>query len=130
MIGIDTNVLLRYIVQDDPEQTAKSRAFFNQLTPDMQGWIALVTLAELVWVLRTTYDAPRSRIAAVVKSLLNAQDLDFERRDSVVEALAAFHAGKADFADCLIVACNHAAGCTTTVTLDRTAAKLKGMRLL
>lgn len=130
MIGLDTNVLVRFITQDDAVQTPLATGLIQSLTPENPGFISLVTLAEIVWVFRSFYDAPRERIQRVIETLLRSRGLRVERSELVWIALQAYIRGTADFADYLIERCGHAAGCDYSVTFDRDAGVSAGMKLL
>lgn len=129
MIGLDTNVLVRYFVRDDARQTAVATALIETLSHSRPAFVSHVALIELVWVLDRSYGVARDQIAMIVERVLQAGEVVVENSASVHLALAAFRAG-ADFADALIVAVDDQAGCAETVTFDTTAAKRAGMRLL
>ncbi|MFT4112365.1 PIN domain-containing protein [Silvibacterium sp.] len=130
MIGLDTNVLVRYLLKDDPEQVIRVRSLMHSLSVTNPGFISLITLAETAWVLSRTYSFDRDRIAEAISALLHTQELMLEQREAVRTALHAFEESRADFSDCLIAQLGHHAGCEYTVTFDRHAAKLPGMKLL
>ena len=130
MIGIDTNVLVRFVVRDDVAQAKKVEALMRTLSPTNPGFVALITLAEFAWILRSRYDAPRDKIYRTLEKVIDAEQLLFENPPVALEALHAFRKGNADLADYLIAAGNKAAGCSTTITFDRAAAKIRGMKLL
>ena len=120
MIGLDTNVLVRYIVQDDPRQAdAAARLIEGRCTARSPGYVSVPVLVELVWVLAEAYRCERGVIAAVIRQLLQTVELLVEDGDAAWSALREFEAGAADFADCLIAHRNRARGCTQTFTLDR-----------
>lgn len=124
MIGLDTNVIVRYLVQDDPAQSkVATRIFEDRLTSENHGFISCVTLCEVVWVLKRGYKVGRREIASILKGLLDAEELEIESRDIVWRALADFESGKADFSDYLIGQRALSVGATTTFTFDETAAK-------
>src|ERR1700742_3589728 len=102
MIGLDTNVLVRYIAQDDAVQSSKATALVESLTVDDPGYAAQVALMEVVWVLGSLYAADRADIAKVVEALLRTRELVIESAETVWKALRLFASSKADFADCLI----------------------------
>ncbi len=130
MIGLDTNVLLRYILKDDPVNTPKARAVFRALTPQDPGWIGIGTLFEMVWVLTKSKNMPREAVSKVVTEFLILDSIVVEQ-DPVVElALLRFNTTKADLADCVIAASAKAAGCSKTLTFDRIAARDAGMELI
>jgi predicted nucleic-acid-binding protein len=127
MIGLDTNVLVRLVVGDDPRQTNQARRFVDRhCTPASPGFINCIVLAEFVWLLAGTYGYGRSEIAAAVEGLLDGDDRVVEHHDVVRLSLEDFKAGRADFADALIGRINRARGCEATATFDRKAAKLAG----
>ncbi len=132
MIGLDTNVLVRFFAQDEPKQAASARRLFqSRLTREAPGHVNLVTLAETCCVLRRLYAAGRSEIVQVVENLLAAPNIVVERRALVRKALQAFDASAAaGFSDCLIAQMNGEAGCQRTMTFDRGAAKIAGFELL
>jgi len=130
MIGLDTNVLVRYIAQDDPIQSKKATALIESLTADSPGYVTLVALVEVVWVLGRAYGADRSEIALVVETLLRTKELVVEAADTVWKALRLYAGSSADFADCLIERACHEAQCEYTATFDTKAAKIAGMRLV
>jgi len=130
MIGIDTNVLVRYIVQDDPKQAATANHFLERsLSSAEPGWIAAIVLCELVWVLETAYGYARSPVATLLARLFEVDRFRVEAPSVAWRALEAYRGG-ADFADALIALANQDAGCDHTVTFDRAATRLKSMRLL
>jgi predicted nucleic-acid-binding protein len=131
MIGIDTNVLVRVIVADDPKQVALARDFIrDRCTPDDPGFVSNVVLAELAWILARGYGYSRTEIAGAIERIMETVQLQVESPTDVASALVDFRAGPADFADCLIGHINHTAECSHTVTFDRKAAKLPGFKLL
>src|ERR1700746_2607501 len=111
MIGLDTNVLIRYLTLDDPRQTALAARIFDSLSADSPGFVPLVVILELVWVLESSYDLRKDRIIETLDALLRSQELAVERADVVRQALRRFSASRADFADCLIERCCQEAKC-------------------
>jgi predicted nucleic-acid-binding protein len=131
MIGIDTNLLLRLIVGDEPKQAITAREFLSErCSADEPGYVCHIVLVELVWTLARAYGYPRERIAAAIEQILETAQLDVESSSDVAAAVKDYRRGGADFADCLLVRVNAATGCTHTVTFDRRAAKLTGFELL
>ena len=130
MIGLDTNVLVRYITQDDASQSPKATRLIEALTADKPGFIGLVSLTELVWVLTGCYSSGKAELIAVLEGLLRASGLRVENAETVWKAVRLFKEGNADFADCLIECSASQAGCDYTMTLDRAAAKHCRMRLI
>jgi predicted nucleic-acid-binding protein len=130
LIGLATNVIVRYLTHDDPTQTAAAMRLINSLTSDSPGFLCLIVVAELVWVLETSYRFKKKEIQQVVESLLRSRELVIEQAEIVSIALRTFRTGRADFVDCLIEHRGNAAKCQYTVTFDRAAAEGAGMRLL
>ncbi|QJI30117.1 type II toxin-antitoxin system VapC family toxin [Pseudomonas sp. ADAK18] len=130
MIGLDTNVLVRYVTQDDPVQSAKASKLIESLTAASSGFVSMVSVVELVWVLQSCYQSARGEVVTVLETLLRTRELTIEHAEIIWQALRRFTAAKADFADCLIERCAHAAGCEYTATFDISAAKATGMRQL
>jgi len=130
MIGLDTNVLVRYITQDDAAQSKKANSLIEALSPDNPGYISVIVLVELIWVLKGAYEASREQLLQVVETLLRNRELIIEQSDTVWQALRMFSSGKADFADCMIASLANAAGCDYVATFDRSAAKIAGMKLI
>ena len=130
MIGVDTNVLVRYLAQDEPGQSAAAAALIDGFTADSPGFISTVTLVETVWVLARAYRTPRATIASVIEGLLRAQELIVEQSEAHYLALGLFQSSNADFADAVIALSGRRAGCVETVTFDRNAADGARMRLL
>lgn len=130
MIGLDTNVLVRYIMQDDPKQSSKASVLIESLDTDSPGFVALVSVVEVYWVLTACFDLSAKQAAQALEVLLRSRQLVVEQADQVFRALRMFEAGKADFADCLIERSAAAAGCTKTMTFDVSAARHAGMVLL
>ncbi len=129
MIGLDTNILVRFIAQDHPAQTAAATRLIDSLSSDVPGFLSLLVVAELTWVLRFSYHFDKQEIERVIDSLLRSQELVLEKKETVALALTKFRNGRADFADCLVERCGHSAGCQYVLTFDKTAAA-SGMRLL
>ena len=131
MIGLDTNVVVRYLTQDDPKQSPiATRLMEKTLSSDEPGFISLVVLAEVIWVLVSLYSVDRAGVAEVVGGLLTIEQLRVESAELVWRAKRRFEASKADFSDALIAECAVAAGCKRAVTFDRTAAATSGFALL
>lgn len=130
MIGLDTNVLVRYIMQDDAVQAAKATALVETLDADRPGFVAVVSIVELYWVLTSCYGLTGSQVMQALEILLRTKEIVVDQAEQVLRALRACAGGKADFADCLIERTAAAAGCTRTVTFDTKAARHAGMTLL
>lgn len=130
MIGLDTNVLVRYFAQDDAIQAKKASALIESLTPERPGYVTQVALVEVVWVLGRAYGLERAEIAQVVETLLRTKELVVESTETVWKALRLYMGASADFADCLIERACHEAQCEYTATFDTKAAKTAGMRIV
>jgi predicted nucleic-acid-binding protein len=130
MKGLDTNILVRFYAQDDPEQCRRCDEFLQTLAPESPGYVSLVSLIELIWVLRSQYRLNKPGLIKILEQLLDSPELIVENHAAVSQALRRFADGKADFADCLIERSGHAAGCGETVTFDADASRSAGMRLL
>ncbi|WP_029921053.1 PIN domain-containing protein [Nevskia soli] len=130
MIGLDTNVLVRYIMQDDAKQSLLASKLIESLTVDAPGFIALVSIVELIWVMESCYAIERAQLGDALEGLLRTKEFVVERAETIWKAVRIFRDGPADFADCLIERCAAAAGCEHTMTFDRGAAKTCGMTLI
>ncbi|MGE0460645.1 MAG: PIN domain-containing protein [Vicinamibacterales bacterium] len=131
MTGLDTNVLVRYLVQDDPAQARAAAAAIEGAASRGEGlFLAAVTLCELVWVLESAYARPRAAIAAALEQIARTGDFTLEHADHVRGAIAAYKTTSADFADALVGRINEAAGCEHTVTFDRGLRRLAQFRVL
>jgi predicted nucleic-acid-binding protein len=130
MIGLDTNVLVRYIMQDDAKQAALANKLIEGLTEASPGYISLVAIVELVWVLESAYDLTRQQVTSALRNLLSVNVFKVDRVAVVASALRTYAEGTADVADCLIERSSALAGCRCTMTFDRAAAKTGGMVLI
>ena len=125
MIGLDTNILVRYLVQDDPVQSAKATELIERrLTPDNPGFISIVAMVETVWVLDRSYGFAAQEIAAAVERMLQAETLVIDNEQEVFSAMMALKDGWGEFADAVIAALGTKAGCSCTFTFDRKALRL------
>lgn len=132
MIGVDTNVLVRHLLDEpeDPQKKAVDRFMEDSLGRGEVLYVGHIVLCEVVWVLTSCYRFSRQEIAAVLERVLAATEFEIQDKQRVWESLAEFRRSGANFADCLIGSSNHAAGCSTTATFDRKAGKLETYRLL
>lgn len=131
MIGLDTNVIVRFLVQDDDQQSPVATRQFSKLTRDNKGFVSAIVLAETSWVLTRAYRFSRGDLAAAIEGLLRSAELNIENAEAAWRALGVFQDGKAfEFADALIAETGALAGATQTVTFDRNAAAEGGMKLL
>lgn len=127
MIGLDTNVLARYLIRDDPSQlAAAARLIERRLTEDEPGFVSAVVLAELAWVLGRSYRWSAAQVAAAVEVLVDAEVLVVEHEGEAAEAIAVVRSGRGEFADAFIAAIAGEAGCSHTLTFDRDALRLPG----
>jgi predicted nucleic-acid-binding protein len=130
MIGLDTHVLVRYLMQDDAKQAAKATRLMESLTVEVPGFVSIISVVELGWVLTSAYGLTRSQLEQALEALLRTKELVVDRADQVLQALRIFKATKADLADCLIERSAAGAGCEQTMTFDVAAAKGAGMILV
>lgn len=131
MTGLDTNVLLRYIVQDDVKQARQAGRYIEKnCTSQSPGRVNAIVLCELSWVLRRGYKYDRQIIASVIRRILSSPELSVEEDEAVWQALYVYEKGDAGFADCLLGIINHRAGASPTVTFDQKAAKESFFELL
>lgn len=127
MLGVDTNVLIRYLVRDDQPQYEKARRLIDrEFRKGERVLVSLLVLLETEWVLRSRYELPKSEMVAAFSALLDTVDLAFEDEPSIEHAIYLWKDSSADFADCLIDARNLRLGCRATATFDGRAAKLAG----
>lgn len=130
MIGLDTNVLVRYIMQDDAKQSALATRLVESLSAEAPGFVPLVSVVELAWVLFAAYELDRAQLVEAFEGLLRTKELVVDRAETVWKALRVFQGANADFADCLIERSSAAAGCERTMSFDRGAVKGCGMTLI
>ena len=130
MIGLDTNIVVRYLTHDDPSQATAAVTVTDSPSSDSPGFLSLMVIAQLVWVLEASYRFKKKEIEQVLETPLRSKELVLGRAEIVSQALRKFSASRTDFGDCLIERCGHAAECKHTVPFDRNAATGAGMRLL
>jgi predicted nucleic-acid-binding protein len=131
MIGLDTNVLLRYLTQDDPVQSAKATEILERrLTPKNLGFVSVVAMVEAVWVLDRAYGLTDQEIAAAIERLLQVEVLAIENEQEVFTAMVALRQGRGSFADALISELGARAGCTHTLTFGQKAIRLSRFELV
>ena len=130
MIGLDTNVLVRYIMQDDAKQSPLATRLIEARSAESRGFVALVSVVELFWVMSSAYELDRDQFVEALEGLLRTKELIIERAEIVWKALRMFQTANVDFADCLIERSAAATGCEKTMTFDRAAAKSAGMTLV
>ena len=130
MIGIDTNVLIRYIAQDDAAQSRRATKFIeSECSAALPGFVGIVVLVEIVWVSESVYHASRRDVTDLLRRLLGIKQLVVQNAETVWQALRLFESSKADFADCLVICAATGEGCERVMTFDKRAA-LAGMTLL
>jgi predicted nucleic-acid-binding protein len=131
MIGLDTNVVVRYLTQDDTVQSSKATELIEQrLTEEDPGYISVVVMAEIAWVLERAYGLSGVQIAAAIERILQTEVLIVESEQEIFAAMIAVKHGQGSFADALIGAMCDRAGCSCTYTFDRKARRLAGFVLL
>ncbi|MDJ1158980.1 type II toxin-antitoxin system VapC family toxin [Chelatococcus sp. SYSU_G07232] len=121
MIGLDTNVLLRALTNDDPARSPAAARLLAGLSADAPGFVNVVVLIELAWSLQRRYKAGRADVIAAVEALLESPGYVIADRDAVIDGLEIMKAERLDFTDALIAALNRRAGCEGTFTFDETA---------
>ena len=127
MLGIDTNVLVRFLVRDDEIQFEKVRKLIKrEISAGHRVFVNQLVLMETEWVLRSRYAIPKNQIIQAISDLLNTTEVQFEDEPAIEEALFIWKDSAADFADCLIGAKNQRMGCRATATLDAKASRLPG----
>ena len=125
MIGFDTNVIVRYLTQDDPVQSPKATELIERgLTEEEPGFVSVVAMAETAWVLERVYGRTAEEIAAVIERMLEVEVLVVESEQEVFAAMIAVKEGRGAFADALIGALGARAGCSHTVTFEQKALRL------
>jgi predicted nucleic-acid-binding protein len=131
VIGLDSNIVIRYVAQDDPLQAAvATRLIEQELSEREPGYLTLVALAEVVWVMVSSYGADRGTVQRVIEGLLSAPQIRVERAEQVWRTLDEYSHGRADFSDALISVLAREAGCLCTRTFDVVASRHAGFELL
>jgi predicted nucleic-acid-binding protein len=131
MIGLDTNVVIRLLVQDDPAQLRRARKAVQQhCSEDDPGLINSIVLVEVFWVLGSVYDYEREEVVKAIEGLLQIREIEIQYRTEAWEALRRFQEGKVGFADCYLGSINRENGCSSTLTFDKKAAKLDWFELV
>ena len=131
MMGLDTNVLVRYLTQDDPWQARRASALVEDtLARGERCFVNLVVLCELVWVLRGTYELDKRTVLDTLERILDTAQFEIDEKDQVREAVGSYRRGRGDFADYLIGHRNQHAGCLETATFDRRLKGSSGFQIL
>jgi predicted nucleic-acid-binding protein len=128
MIGLDTNVIIRYLVQDDPIQSPLATRLIEQACSELEpGFICHIVLCEVIWVLKTCYRTPKSNLIEIIHNLLEVKQLSVQQPQVVWEALQVYQQSTADFSDILLMKVNQLSGCRYTASFDIKATHLSGM---
>lgn len=130
MIGLDSNVLMRVLTRDDPDQFKVAYKLFQSLSPQEPAWISIANVLELDWVLRSRYGHNRAGVAKILEDLLASTSVVVEQSRTVSQALSLYRTSRADLGECLVVASAHAAGCSKVFTFDKIAARDLGIERL
>jgi predicted nucleic-acid-binding protein len=131
MIGLDTNILIRYLTQDDPVQSAKATEILERrLTPKNPGFVSVVAMVETVWVLDRAYGLAAHEVATAIERLLQVEVLEVENEQEVFTAMIALKQGRGSFVDALIAELGLRVGCTRTLTFDQKAVRLPAFELV
>ncbi len=131
MIGLDTNIILRAVLNDDATQSTLAQSFMKGLDEQQKGYISLAVSLELYWVLERRYKLSRQKIGETFGNLLKVRWLEFESFDALVRALDRYKSNNIDLSDALIAEHNLSKGCRRTVTFDEKAARhIPSMELL
>lgn len=130
MIGLDTNIVVRYLTQDDPLQSAKATEIIERrLSEDDPGFISIVAMVETVWVLERSYGFTPHEVAEAIEHLLQTEVLFVEHEQEVFAAMIQLKQRQGAFADAIIAGLAIKAGCPYTLTFDRKAQRLPGFKL-
>jgi len=131
VIGLDTNILLRYLAQDDPVQSLRATEIITQqLSEQEPGFVSLVTILEVFWVLKSIFKRSRQNLASDIEKLLSADTLEVQNEQEVYNGVVALRTGTGSFEDALVGSLGIWRGCSTTLTFDEDAArKLYGFSL-
>lgn len=130
MIALDTNILIRYLVNDDRGQAAAARALLEGLTSERRGFVCREVTVELVWVLQRSYRFSRERIATILEELAATEQLEIEAAEDVIRAAWHYRQGASGFSDLMITAAAERSGASPVYTFDRKAAQFEGVELL
>ncbi len=131
MQGIDTNILVRYVIQDDADQAAASNKLLEgMLTSSQRCLVNNIVLCEMVWVLKSAYGCSKMQIVDALKSITDTAPFEFEDRSVLLSAIQDYETSKADFSDCLLNRQNQQLGCTETFSFDKGVAGLTGFTVL
>lgn len=127
MIGVDTNILVRYFTQDDPQQSQIAEILFDQYLNKPQSiFINNIVICELIWVLDSGYNYSKAQITKTIMQILSTKEFAFEHHSLLWLSLELYESGNIDFSDALISQLNKSHQCITTYTFDKQAIKLEG----
>ena len=130
MIAIDTNVIIRPLIDDDAAQSDAARRLLGKLTTENPGFLCREAMLEFVWVLERVYGVPRSTIGTAVLDLISSDNIVVENDEAMTHAAYRYMQGGVDFADLMILSAAQASGCVQLYTFDRKLAQLDGAALL
>ena len=130
MIALDTNVLARYLLEDDEQQAKAARDFLSRLTPEQPGFICREVTIELTWVLQRIYGFSRDLVAEALEKLIAVKELKFEAVDDLIPSIIHYRQGGANLSDRMIVAASKRRGAYPLYTFDQKLARLEGVSLL
>lgn len=130
MIAVDTNVLIRYLVNDDEQQAEAARVLLSKLTVDNRGFVSREVTLELTWVLKRAYGFSRDKIATVLEQLISSQELEFETEYDILRTVLNFRSNNFEFSDLMVVTAASRYGARPLYTFDRKAARIDGAKLL
>ena len=131
MIGLDTNILLRSMLNDDPVQSPAARRLLQSLDENNRGFVNVPVMLEFFWVLRSRYKLPRTRLVGALRDLLEVKHLEFEAFETIGKALVIYERLAADFSDAVIAMRNSELGADKTLTFDGKAVRcIPSMELL
>ena len=128
MYALDTNVIIRYLVQDDKKQAQKASDFIENLNDDNLGFISCIVLCEINWVLKTAYKVPKKQCIEVLNNIVSIANFEIENLDCCLAALRHYKSGQADFSDYLIQSISQLKGCNSVITFDKKALKGEGFK--
>jgi len=130
MIGLDTNILVRFLTQDDEVQCKIVNRFFGKLTTESPAFVNNIVFCEMIWVLESNYKFTKKEIVQRIRFLLSAGEIEFENLAILLNALDYYEKENADFSDCLIGKINKKSSCEFTFTFDKSATKNENFKLL
>src|SRR5262249_18542596 len=127
VIGVDSNVLVRFVTRDDEKQYDQASRFFANAN-DRGLFLSIIVLVEVNWTLQRVYKRARKEVLQTLDDLVHTRQFVIEDRDNVVRAIAVARSTRADFSDALIALRNEVEGCAQTATFDRDALDIEQMK--